>query len=169
MVQGLLREGVPPGRSADNRRYFRVSSVVSAQKWFSTAVSWEQAATKLSRSASSLKSRFLRSRYIQPLKIGTRRWIGAADIERMRLHLERFCTCAEADAWHRAPLKHFNNLVATGRVQPVSPQNTEGVDSVTLLHWSEVRAMKRRSRRSLVVPKPGIPPRTDKHRRGCEG
>ncbi len=165
VVHGLLCEGVPPGRSADNRRYFRASSVVSAQKWLSTAVSWEQAATKLGRSVSSLKLRFPCSRYIRPLKIGTRRWIGAADIERMRLHLERFCTCAEADAWHRAPLNHFSNLVATGRFQPVSPEEAEGIDSVTLLHWSAVRAMKRGSRLPSMISKPGRPPRTDKRRR----
>lgn len=169
VVHGLLCEGVPPGRSADNRRYFTVPSVESAQQWLERARSWEQVAHKLGRSVPVLKLRFLRTGYVKPLKIGVRQWIGAADIERMRLHLKHFCSCAEADAWHRAPLKHFNNLVATGRFQPVFPEEAEGIDSVILLHWSAVRAMKRGSRLSSAISKPGIPSRTNKHRRGREG
>ena len=146
VVHGLLREGVPSGRNSDNRRYFTVASVKSARQWLMAAVSWEKAAQRLGRSVSSLKQRFLRSDYVRPLRIGARQWVGAADIEHMRLHLEQFCTCVEADAWHAAPLKHFNNLVATGRIQPVPLQETDGVDSVTLLRWSEVRQLKPDSR-----------------------
>ena len=161
VAHGLLCEGVPSGRSADNRRYFTVPSVELAQKWLESALSWEQAAQKLGRSVSVLKPRFLHAGYVKPLKIGVRQWIGAADIEHVRLYLKHFCSCAEADAWHRAPLGHFNNLVATGRFQPASSQEAEGIDSMILLRWSEVRAMNQGSRRSLVVPKPGMPPRTD--------
>lgn len=138
-AHGLLRASVPPGRGSDNRRYFTAASVQSARRWLNTAISWEQAARILRRSLPSLKHRFLRSSYVRPVKIGTRQWIGADEIERMRLHLEQFCTCAEADTWHQAPLKHFHNLVTTGRIQPVPSQETDGVDSVTLLRWSEVR------------------------------
>ena len=107
---------------AGNDCYFTVSSVESVRQWLTIAVSWEQAAQKLSHSVSSLKSRFLCSRPIRPLKIRTRQWIGAADSERMRLHLERFCTCAKANAWHRAPLKPFNNLVVTERIRSFGRQ-----------------------------------------------
>ena len=138
---GLLREGVPDGREADNRRYFRAASVEAVKQWLATAMSWEETARDLDSSVASLRWRFLRSRYIQPIEIRGQKWIGVDDRERMRKHLNAFCTCAEADRWHKAPPRHFQNLVATGRIEVPSLEEVQGIASLTLLRWSDVRGM----------------------------
>jgi hypothetical protein len=157
--RGLLREGVPPGREADNFRYFEAASVKSAQRWLASALSWEDTGRALDRSVASLKQRFLRSRYVKPVRIGARQWVGANDRERMRAHLKAFCTCAEADQWHKAPPKHFQNLVATGRIETPSLEETQGVTQPILLRWTDVRGMTPSFVTPRRKPRPGGRPR----------
>ena len=57
----------------------------------------------------------------------------------MQRHLAAFCTCAEASAFLQAPPKHFHNLLATGRINAVSDKEVDGLTSIKLLRWCDVK------------------------------
>jgi hypothetical protein len=135
----LLSVGVPKGREHDNTRYFTQESLIATAEWMSSAVAIEAVAKQLSTTVFALQLRFERSGFADFVSVGGKRLIGANDIKRIRAHREMFCTCAEADRFHGAPEKHFSNLVSTGRIKAVPAMKAEGIKSVTLLSWSDVR------------------------------
>jgi hypothetical protein len=134
----LLVLGIPPGRSHENRRFYTRASLVSTAQWLGIATSIQKAAEALSCTESELRLRFVKSGFAKLVSVGSQRLISATDIERMRIHRERFCTCREADRYHKAPAKHFSNLVSTGRMVPIEIEKADGIATVTLLSWVDV-------------------------------
>lgn len=73
--------------------------------------------------------------------MGARQWVGEEDRERVPAHLSASCAYVEADQWHKAPSKHFQNLVLTGRIEVASPDGTQRITRSTFLHRSDMRGM----------------------------
>jgi hypothetical protein len=138
----LLVEGKPASRIADNRRYFTRKSLKRCQEWLKLAVPYEVAAKKLNLTKHEFQLRFLRSNFVTPVKVGRKTLVGRNDFSKAEKHAQLYCTCAEADRYHGAPAKHFSNLVSTGRIQAVRSKGRQGVSSVQLLFWRDVRQFK---------------------------
>lgn len=135
---GLLVEGVPPGREADNTRYFTVESTNAAKQWLDGARKLADVAFEEGSTVRQIEVRFIRSGYVKPLYIGVWTLISADDVMRIQEHRKQYCTCAEAAAHIGAQTRHFNNMIKLGKITPVPPEES-GVGSIILLRWSDIQ------------------------------
>lgn len=134
----LLAEEAPPDRNADNTRYFTVGSVNSAKTWLDQSIALDDLAREATSTKTQFEVRFVRSGYISPLMINRQWRVSAEDATRVTLHLERYCTCTEAATYIGAQQRHFHNMLRLGKINPV-PHDESGIDSVTLLRWTDVK------------------------------
>jgi hypothetical protein len=139
---GLL-EKVPSMEPLDtNKRHYSIESFKHAKFWIETAKTIEQFSREIKLNKALFMRRFITNKFASPLFLS--RNVGLLSIndqKKIRKHLTKYCTCSEADSYHRAPAKHFQNLIKRGKISKVpSHELPEGFSSdITLLKWSDVK------------------------------
>lgn len=121
---GLLEQGVPKDREADNSRYFVRSSVDKFRDLLSQAKLIDDFCEELMISKKEFQLRFIQSGFIEPLCIGKRRWVRGVDLPKVRLDCQNFVGLYSAGIITGAPPKHFRNLLNTHRIRKVSTTQT---------------------------------------------
>jgi hypothetical protein len=150
---GLLKEGIPQGRRADNRRYFDRRSVEAAKRWLETAKTLADVAASINMSVAKFRIRFVRNSAVKPLRLGSRVILGKRDIRYVEAQASRYVTVSQADQILGAPPKHFANLVRTRRFEPDSTTvNKKG--ALRLLSLAHVEAYAKRLNVEVIKTKP---------------
>ena len=134
---GLLVEGMPDGRDADNTRFFTAESVERAKQWLDSSVMLAKVAEKEGTSERQIYIRFIESGYVKPLTIAGKTLISKIDTKRIREHRKKYCTCAEAGMYVGSHARHFHNMIKLGKIDSVDAVETE-VESLILLRWGDV-------------------------------
>ncbi len=147
---GLLVEGVPPGREADNTRFFGAESVGVTQQWLDSAKTPEEIAKREGSTKAQILKRFVASGNIKPLYLGKKTLISGEDVQRIHEHRKLYCTCPEAAAHIGAQQRHFHNMIKLGKISPV-PEEETGVGTVILLRWGDVRGPNKARAQAAVV------------------
>ncbi len=140
VVAGLLEVGIPPGREADNRRYYRHQSVLSTVEWIGAALAVHSFVKTIGLSEREFHVRFTRSGRVNLIQVGAIKMIGAEDIKFVEEDVAQYVTCEQASRALGAPQKHFLNLVRTDRFDLAKPHRRGDPLSLMLLRRSDVEA-----------------------------
>lgn len=127
----------------DNRRFFTKASFEDTKDWFCNAVDLKTLAEEYKINHAQFVKRFVSTKFIKPLRLASgKSLISQRDCINVRNHLSTYCTYSEADKYHNAPEKHFNNLVKTGRFPTVDDSEYFTSKDIRLLRWDDVKAYK---------------------------
>lgn len=139
---GLLERIPVEGELGPIKKHYSITSFRHAKSWFKSAKFINKFATESKVNKALFVRRFITNKYVSPLFLTKN--VGLLSIDdqnKIRRHLSKYCTCSEADSYHQAPAKHFQNLLKTGKISKVGTHELpEGYSSgITLLKWSDVK------------------------------
>ncbi len=139
---GLLKRIPVEGESGPIKKHYSITSYRHAKNWIESAKSIDKFATESKVNKALFMRRFITNKYVSPLFLT--RNVGLLSIDdqnKIRRHLSKYCTCSEADSYHQAPAKHFQNLLKRGKISKVGTHELpEGYScDITLLKWSDVK------------------------------
>lgn len=135
---GLLEETNTPTKT----RHFTRKSVKKARNWLNRMTTPSELAEKLGIPNSTFHRRFVKSGFIKTIILGKRILTPKKEEKHIKINIEKFISCAEADKELDAPSGHTANMIKTGRLHPAKKSETGNITTVRLLHRSEIHKLK---------------------------
>tara|TARA_R110001606_G_scaffold399222_1_gene582283 strand:- start:3589 stop:5700 length:2112 start_codon:yes stop_codon:yes gene_type:complete len=140
---GLLKRDAYKNNNDINSRYYSKESLMATKRWLGSAKTVEEFSQECRIHRAHFTKRYISNQFITPLRFNDITiLISKKDQQRIIAHRNKYCTCSEADLFHNAPEKHFQNLVRTGRIPFVEKSKLTHDFGTTLLEWSVVKKYK---------------------------
>lgn len=140
---GLLQKVAYQNSHNSNSRYYSISSFKTATIWLGSAKTIEEFSDECHIHRAHFTKRYISNQFINPLRLNCITiLISKKDQQKVIQHRKKYCTCSEADLFHNAPEKHFQNLVKTARIPSVEKSKLNYDFGTILLEWSVIKKYK---------------------------